>query len=152
LQAKWAAFFDALGTPFDYERYSYEFRGASYRPHFLVEQWNCWIETVPGPLAKIDILRCLELSRQSERAVLLLVGEPAEHTIVLFDPSGYFPKEGSGGWQFGQGQNHADEIWLASEDGAFTLKGVDDGQGETLPLLGEDARRITAALARAQAS
>ncbi|MBM3504995.1 MAG: hypothetical protein FJX65_14115 [Alphaproteobacteria bacterium] len=150
LQAKWAAFLNALEAAFDYEGESHEFRGASYRPHFLVRDWNCWIETVPGPLAKIDIFRCLELSRASQRQVLLIVGEPAEHTIVLFDPSGYFPREGSAGWQFGQGQAHEGEIWLYSEDGAFTLRGVEDGDNETMPLVGEDAPHIMAALVVAQ--
>lgn len=146
LEARWAVFLSALGAPFSYQAEQHQFRSQSYRPDFWVPDWNSWIEVLPEKPQKLDVFRALDLSRNSGKQVLLLIGEPAEYSIVLFDPSGYFAKEGSAGWQFGQGQNDPNEVWLASEDGAFTLKPLVEDEGEAYPLLGEDATTIMDAL------
>jgi hypothetical protein len=146
LKARWAVFLTALGTPFEYQAEAHQFRSQTYRPDFWVADWNSWIEVLPEQPQKLDVFRALDLSRNSGRQVLMLIGEPAEYTIVLFDPSGYFAKEGSAGWQFAQGQNDPNEIWLASEDGAFTLKPLVEDEGEAYPLMGEDATTIMDAL------
>jgi len=146
LEARWAVFLTALGTGFVYHKEQHQFRGQGYRPDFWVPDWSSWIEVLPAEPQKLDVFRALDLSRSSGFQVLLLIGEPAEYSVVLFDPSGYFAKEGSAGWQFGQGQNDAREIWLASEDGALTLKPLVEDEGEAYPLTGEDATSIMDAL------
>lgn len=146
LAARWAVFLRALDTGFEYRATEAQFRNQSYRPDFWVPDWNSWILVQPEEPQKLDVFRALDLSRNSGAQVLMLIGEPAEYSIVLFDPSGYFAKEGSAGWQFAQGQNDPREIWLASEDGAFTLKPLVEDEGEAYPLTGEEAPTIMDAL------
>ncbi|MSO64875.1 MAG: hypothetical protein EXQ85_03575 [Alphaproteobacteria bacterium] len=145
-QARWAGFLDTMGVSYTSAPEQHEFRGTPYRPDFLVADWNSWIEVIAEPPTKLEVFRCLELSRATERFVLLIVGEPASHGIILFDPSGYFRKEGSDGWQFGQGKHRDNEIWLVSEEGAFTLQSMGSDEEETFPLVGDEAPRIMQAL------
>lgn len=146
LEARWAVFLRALNTGFEYQMTEAPFRGQTYRPDFWVPDWNSWILVLPENPQKLDIFRALDLSRNTNHQVLMLIGAPAEYSIVLFDPSGFFAKEGSDGWQFAQGQNDPNEVWLASEDGAFTLKPLVEDEGEAYPLTGEDATTIMDAL------
>ena len=49
LEARWAVFFDALGTEYEYEAQGYQLRNGLYLPDFFLWQPETFVEVKPAP-------------------------------------------------------------------------------------------------------
>ena len=77
LEAKWAVFFETLGIKWEYEKEGFEFdKGLKYLPDFWLPSFDMWVEVKPVPLSFREYKKCIRLSRESGKNVLLLVGIP----------------------------------------------------------------------------
>ena len=156
LEARWAVFLDALHAEWSYETEGFDLSGTWYLPDFWVRDWNAWLEIKGSTPSEEEEHKCELLADASGRNVLLLSGEPwtendkNRYKITLFahdDPD----RNGTDGWEFGEGRRCSEELWLVSEEyGAFTLKAMPHEWDDKYPLSGSFARTIVAALARAR--
>jgi hypothetical protein len=156
LEARWAVFLDALGADWSYETEGFDLSGTWYLPDFWVKDWDTWLEIKGPPPSEEEQNKCRLLANASGKKVLLISGEPwtdqdkNKYDIALFshdEPD----RDGTAGWEFGEGRRCTEEIWLVSEEyGAFTLKAVPQERDDKYPLSGSFARTIAAALASAR--
>jgi hypothetical protein len=91
LEARWAVFFDHLGTPWQYEAEGYETSGGRYLPDFWLPEVEVWVE-VKGELSHPALAKLMkaipDLRPSTRRLVPQLVllgsvpapGEPWTHT------------------------------------------------------------------------
>lgn len=153
LEARWAVFLDALGMTWSYEHEGFELGdGLLYLPDFFVQEWDCWIEIKGAKPSDEEFLKCARLAVGSKKLVLLIAGNPAvtEYDITLFN-SEEPERDGSSGWEFGEGRYCGEEIWLVSDDmGAFTLNSVPQERDAKPPLSGTWASSIVYALDKAR--
>ena len=154
LEARWAAFFDALGADPIFEHQGYEVHGKGYLPDFYLAAWKVYVEVKPAhPGAQVtdklwaldDWLRTKAKSLYTPK-LLLVCGEP------LLDKYRVYAREFRGNvghemqWVFGQGAAGWNGIWLVSvepDDGtAVCLVHDPSDDGQHFPLTGELADRI----------
>jgi len=156
LEARWAVFLDALNAEWSYETEGFDLSGTWYLPDFWVKDWNTWLE-IKGPSpSEEEKNKCQLLAMSSGKKVLLISGEPwteynkNKYDISLFSCSEP-DRDGTGGWEFGEGRRCTEEIWLVSDDyGAFTLKAVAHERDDKYPLSGSFAQTIVTALTSAR--
>ena len=90
-EARWAAFFDFLHLPVDYEYEGWATGREAYLPDFLLAGQALWaevkpsIDADPGGVAK---LRNFIAARRLERGVVLPSLQPGEMTFLLMGPDG----------------------------------------------------------------
>ena len=157
LEARWAVFLDALSANWSYETEGFDLKGTRYLPDFWVQDWNAWLE-IKGPApSEEEETKCDLLAKSSGRNVLLLSGEPwaendkNKYNVTLFVGDDQDHRDGTAGWEFGEGRRCSEEIWLVSNEyGAFTLRAVPHERDDKYPLSGSFARTIVAALTSAR--
>lgn len=155
LEARWAVFLDTLGAAWSYEKEGFDLDGTWYLPDFWVDDWNVWLEIKGRAPSEEEEDKCSLLSQRSGRHVLLVSGEPwIEQDKNLYDVKLFCDdpgRDGTAGWEFGEGRRCSEEIWLVSDDlGAFTLKPVPHERDDKYPLSGSFARTVVAALEAAR--
>lgn len=155
LEARWAIFLETLKADWTYEKEGYDLSGTWYLPDFFVKDWNCWIEIKGQTPTAEEEEKCDKLAKASGKLVLLLSGEPwAENNknlydIILFDPNDP-DRNGTSGWEFGEGRRCSEEIWLINDMTAFALKPVKHEGDHKFPLSGTWAGAIMGALSAAR--
>ncbi|MCF7853619.1 MAG: hypothetical protein K9N51_02385 [Candidatus Pacebacteria bacterium] len=83
LEARWAVFFDAIQTGWEYEQLGFEVGGERYLPDFYIPSWRAHVEIKPKNIPvrdKVRIERLLDVwngeDKQQDK-LWLLCGEPA---------------------------------------------------------------------------
>lgn len=93
LEARWAVFFDQIGTEWVYESQGYVLNGMPYLPDFWLpyapmkeEGWGFWVEIKPVPLVPDQVHFFGELARLSGHRTFVICGQPwpGEHRIYVF--------------------------------------------------------------------
>lgn len=75
LEARWAVFLDAIGTPWEYEKEGYIVDGRPYLPDFWLPALNSWLE-VKGVLYEDEAELCAKFVESMGARVLIGVGLP----------------------------------------------------------------------------
>lgn len=82
LEARWAVFFDSIGTSWEYETEGYEFAdGTRYLPDFSLsskEIGTYFIEIKPNHAKVEEIHKASQLAKNFETVVMIMVGDPYE--------------------------------------------------------------------------
>lgn len=78
LEARWAVFFDTLAIEYQYEPEGFVLpNGERYLCDFFIPSWAAWIEIKPEiPTSSAGITKLRALADSSERAALLICGQP----------------------------------------------------------------------------
>ena len=88
LEARWAAYFDALNMPWEYEPEGFQFDdGTRYLPDFWLPQVNMWAEVKPKPLTDDEKRKCKALADGTGFPCLMLVGTPDAKPYWAVNPS-----------------------------------------------------------------
>lgn len=75
LEARWAAFFQTMRAPWQYEPEGFRFfPGEMYLPDFLLPQANCWVEIKPSAPSTREKELCRMLCAATARRVILAYG------------------------------------------------------------------------------
>ena len=119
LEARWAALFDEVGMRWLYECEWLTLSSGPYTPDFWLPEPNITVEIKPG-MEFCDARRYKEYVRLSQRAFLLIAGEPNVGQYALR----YFPvnqKKYTG--QLGQAQfaRHQSKLWIVQNEHAICL-------------------------------
>ena len=75
-EARWAAFFDSLGIPWEYEREGFELKSGRYLPDFWLPEQDCWIEIKGRRPTDREQTKARELGRITRCEVYLFWGVP----------------------------------------------------------------------------
>ncbi len=87
LEARWAVFFDAVGSKWEYEKEGFDLNGTYYLPDFYLPEWSAWVEIKPKVFAEESKGHdnCILLSKvTSPDRVLMISGNPwfGEHSVI----------------------------------------------------------------------
>lgn len=104
LEARWAVFFDAMGTGWEYEKEGFHLHSGSYLPDFWISPvayrpahypqgipptpgW--WLEIKPAELSAVEESLCKELAEHTGHVVYALAGNigPGEFISYKWHPS-----------------------------------------------------------------
>jgi len=92
LEARWAYFWDQVGTPWRYEVEGFDLGEVRYLPDFWLTEHQAWVEIkgeIRNDRAGIRMLtQCGELARQSAHPVILCFLDPMDARCALFRPNG----------------------------------------------------------------
>lgn len=159
LEARWALFFDAIGTAWEYEPQGYDLGdGMWYLPDFWIPEWGCYVEIKPTVENTGALVLASMLAEQSRKGVIVIMGYPNhdQYSITYFDPDGVDGvKTRWDGMQFGQCRDlDCLGIWLVGDDlGATPLSEIERSCPEDrYPLSGNAAPFIDGALQQARAA
>lgn len=77
-EARWAVFFDALGTPWEYEKEGFDLFSGSYLPDFGLPQVNigCWLEVKGDVPTEREKKLAQELATGTRSPVFIFSGIP----------------------------------------------------------------------------
>lgn len=91
LEARWAVFFDSLGTKWVYEGEGFELEGGRYLPDFWLPEvgQGCFVEIKPGDPTDDEIKKCEELASDSQQFVMMFCGQPWPFDLLVTE---YRPK------------------------------------------------------------
>jgi len=86
LEARWAVFFDALDIQYMYESEGYELRdGTKYLPDFYLPELSGGLHVEVKPtIEPFQFRKAMRFSEQNLSSILLLVGEPAARSYVIY--------------------------------------------------------------------
>jgi hypothetical protein len=85
LEARWAAFFDTLGVPHEYESQTFTLPyGGTFVPDFWLPKQRAWIDISPGLPNEDDLVKAADLSFATRQFVYVLWGKIGEHRIYTF--------------------------------------------------------------------
>lgn len=125
-EARWARFFDAIKTDWEYEPQGYRLGDSSYLPDFWLPELGYWFEV--KPIFSFDQQKCLigQLAQVSDRPAILANGPPTmlRANLSLHD---HEPGAESGGYvwwlevQMLSDRKNDTAIWLAHKDGARSI-------------------------------
>jgi hypothetical protein len=87
-EARWAVYFDAIGTPWQYEKEGFDLPSGKYLPDFWLPQVEMWAEVKPVELTPVEYRLAAELAALSQRAFLMLVGPPENKPYWAIEPGG----------------------------------------------------------------
>lgn len=82
-EARWAAFFKALGWPYEYEKEGYDLSGVWYLPDFYLPDMKLWIEVKGAEPTPGEVALCRQLAAARQEHVLLAVGQPQPEAAQL---------------------------------------------------------------------
>lgn len=86
-EARWAVFFDAMEWEYEYENYGFELDGVNYLPDFYLPKFKAFIEVKPNAEIKEEWkIKCILLSKHTQKEVLLLNGTPEFKYYIHFHP------------------------------------------------------------------
>lgn len=84
LEARWAVFFDYIGTPWNYEIEGYQFNRYKYLPDFYLPNQNCFVE-IKGYEPEINYKNMLAtFSKSTGKWLDLIIGEPGKQIIIAY--------------------------------------------------------------------
>lgn len=93
LEAKWAAFFDALDVRVEYEPQGFMFhdpvgQSISYRPDFYFPEFEAWGEVKPVAPTRAESAKAEMLSKNTHQAVYIFIGPPQNDVgqVWIYDP------------------------------------------------------------------
>jgi hypothetical protein len=85
LEARWAVFFDVLGTKYEYEKEGFELPDAGrYLPDFWLPQQKAWMEIKGQETDEYDEKRFCSLAYHSSYPVFVFVGEIRPDILANF--------------------------------------------------------------------
>ncbi len=78
LEARWAYYFDAIGTPWLYESEGYELDGVRYLPDFYLPELGVFVEVKPDTPRRDspEMAKAIALAKASDKPVLISSGDP----------------------------------------------------------------------------
>jgi hypothetical protein len=121
LEARWAVFFDHMGTKWEYEKEGYHLsNGEMYLPDFWLPDLGIWIEIKGQEPTKAELERCRLLREATGNAVAIFPGLPGECHGVLWCCDLAESSGGESVW-YDVGISHTPE-----GDLAFRFPGCDD--------------------------
>lgn len=74
LEARWAVFFDGIGTKYQYEPEGYDIDGVRYLPDFYLSEYQIWFEA-KGPHATVDDLAKARAFGSADAPIIGLIGD-----------------------------------------------------------------------------
>lgn len=77
-EARWAVFFDALETPWEYEVEGFELPSGRYLPDFLLPEWGVWFEVKGTKPTNIERQLAHELEQYTQRNLIFGIGSPEQ--------------------------------------------------------------------------
>lgn len=85
LEARWAVFFSALNTPWEYEREGFDLRAAGrYLPDFWLPEAGLWLEIKGQAPSDTEYQKVAALaSAQPDNNVLMAIGVPGEERLLI---------------------------------------------------------------------
>lgn len=119
LEARWAAFFTAMGLTWVYEPEGFDMKEAGwYLPDFWIEDLQLYVEIKPRPIPGdssdqiIIAWKCIQLARMTCKPTLLISGQPyfGEYGCGYVRPDIYSPDQIRRGC-FAVGRR-CDHLWL----------------------------------------
>lgn len=115
-EARWAAFFDALGLEWVYEPEGYELQdGTWYLPDFWLPQLRLWVEVKPSyGASRHERDKCRMLAEGLGYPVMVTDGQPRHAYFDSYWPDGdewggSFSSKGRVWWSFGDGGDPPDD-------------------------------------------
>lgn len=108
-EARWAAYFDRVGMPYEYERESFEMPTASrqigditiparttlYTPDFFLPEQDTYVEIKRGNADDGTVYKLAKLAVRSAKAGVLIDGRPGSFALYGFSPTYEGPKHKS---------------------------------------------------------
>ncbi len=88
LEARWAVFFDALNTYYEYEPEGFDLNGRWYLPDFYIPKIDYWVEIKPYREDEKVLWQSINLCRRfADQAgkIILLFGIPGQHMPLFID-------------------------------------------------------------------
>lgn len=86
LEARWAVFFDAVDTQWEYEKEVLELPyGGRVIPDFWLHVQQSWFEIKPELPTEKELVQAADLSFKTRKKVYVVWGQIGEHSIYTFD-------------------------------------------------------------------
>lgn len=83
LEARWAVFFDAMGTKYEYEKEGFDLDGIWYLPDFWLPELSLWVEIKPTAATDGEKKKAYLLAEKLNANACIVQGNPWVSTIEL---------------------------------------------------------------------
>jgi hypothetical protein len=119
LEARWAVFFDAVNTKYEYEKEGYALPSGPYLPDFWLPEVECWVEIKPVAPTERERRLCAELAHGTDKAAVIVAGVPGEESLYAYCSDGNDSSGGTGWW--GDGDGYGQPYWSLTLHGDFCI-------------------------------
>ncbi len=117
LEARYAVFFDALKTPWEYEKEGFDLgTDGRYLPDFWLPELGCWVEIKPEYPTEREILKAERLGEEGH-AVVIAYGLPLDRGLLVWCMDDTGSTAGTNWWGEGLFFHTNRPQWAWSEDG-----------------------------------